>query len=142
MLATGHFDKSNRWKEAKEVDSLVRNKYKTDNITQSGHSLGGQVAYQLGKKHNEKSIGYNPAIGYAWNRGEALDRISCSGANRPEWCSKVHTIRNSTDAVSGLAGGIGTSKVAESKDGALTAHYLKNLYTNEDNITRNNQDQS
>ena len=136
MLAGGRFHNSNRWREAVEHNNVVRNRYKGDNVTQSGHSLGGQVSYRLGKRNNERSIGLNPATGYIWNRDARLDKSACSSSNPPEWCSKVHTIRSSTDIVSGLAGGIGTSKVASTEDGGITSHFLDNLYKNKDDITR------
>ena len=136
MLAGGRFHNSNRWREAVQHNNVVRNRYKDDDVTQSGHSLGGQVAYRLGKRNNERSIGLNPATGYIWNRDARLDKSACSSSNPPEWCSKVHTIRSETDIVSGLAGGIGTSKIASTEDGGITSHFLNNLYKNQDNVTR------
>lgn len=56
-------NKSNkRFTYGKKITDEALNKYKTDNVTVSGHSLSGEIARQASKNKNHDVIVINPAV--------------------------------------------------------------------------------
>jgi hypothetical protein len=57
-LAVGKLKSTTRFKEAKDVLNKAKEKYKPENTTISGHSLGGGISNYI-KNKNDKVITYN-----------------------------------------------------------------------------------
>jgi hypothetical protein len=86
-LMLGH--KSNkRFQHRKKITDQVLNKYDTDNVTVSGHSLGGPRAREASKNKNHDVVIVNPAVA-------PLDMFNKQKDNET-------VIRSTLDPISGL----------------------------------------
>lgn len=58
-LAKGEIKSSKRFNDTDNFVNSFMKKHPEAEITHTGHSLGGSVAAEIGKKYNQKSIGFN-----------------------------------------------------------------------------------
>lgn len=89
LLATGYQSASHRFYNAEMVTRALINKYGKENVTATGHSLGGSQAMYVSKKFNIHAEAYNPHI--TWQ--DAVTNANYYHAN-------VHV--NMTDPVAAL----------------------------------------
>jgi hypothetical protein len=103
-LAMGKLKSTNRYKQADEILKKARDKYKPDNTTLTGHSLGGSIVQYLGKKgDNVLSLDSGYTIGTK-TRGTSYrtsgDIVSLLGSG----ATHQHTLKNNNLIQGGLAG--------------------------------------
>jgi len=89
LLATGYQSMSHRFYNAEKVTQDLINKYGKENVTATGHSLGGSQALYVSRKFNIHAEAYNPHI--TWQ--DAVTHANYYHAN-------VHV--NMTDPVAAL----------------------------------------
>lgn len=57
-----HESETDRFKRADELYQQVVDKYGSENITITGHSLGGSIAMHVGEKNDQPVMAYNPGV--------------------------------------------------------------------------------
>jgi triacylglycerol esterase/lipase EstA (alpha/beta hydrolase family) len=103
-LAMGKLKQTNRFKDANNVLNQARDKYKPENTTLTGHSLGGSIVQYLGKKgDNVLSLDAGYTIGTK-TRGNAYrtsgDVVSLLGSG----ATHMKTLKNNNLIQGGLFG--------------------------------------
>jgi hypothetical protein len=91
LIIAGQFDKSDRLKRALETVNEALKKYSGYTLTNTGHSLGGRVAGEIGRRmniQNSKVIGFNIGSSpFDIARG-IKEKIECS-FSKNEKCQKL-----------------------------------------------------
>jgi hypothetical protein len=60
-LMLGH-KSGKRFQHGKKITDDAVKKYKTENVTITGHSLGSKIAKESNRKHNKETVLVNPAV--------------------------------------------------------------------------------
>lgn len=87
LIALGLQDRSSRMKRAVRTADLVSAKYGKENVSLTGHSLGGSQSQYVSRKRGMSATGFNAAM-------SPLDAI------RKRTYSKFHSISTSNDPIS------------------------------------------
>ena len=113
-ILTGRYD-AKRFTDAQKQYNKVKQKYfKTNDITLTGHSLGGTIASQIG--HNDK---HNKVYTFNKGAGSLFDSFKHKSENE-------HNYRQAGDLISVL--NIGNSETLGFLQNPLRAHNTDNLY--------------
>lgn len=86
-LMVGH-KSGKRFEHGKKITDQALNKYNTDNVTISGHSLGAKIAKESNRTHGKEMVAVNPAV--------VLDDIM------EQQGKSDYVVRSSLDPISGL----------------------------------------
>jgi hypothetical protein len=118
-LAMGKLKSTNRYKQADDMLKKARDKYKPDNTTLTGHSLGGSIVQYLGKKgDNVLSLDSGYTIGTK-TRGTSYrtsgDIVSLLGSNGKH----MTTLENKNLIQGGLAGAYYSHDVSNIKNSGI-----------------------
>lgn len=113
LIAPSLFKYTNRYKQAEKIQKLADEKYGHENVTTTGHSLGGKIASDLKRKTDDKVITYNKAI-------VPSDLLFAPNKN------ETH-IRTQFDPISFLAPFDRTKTVTVPSDSLAGVHDIENL---------------
>jgi hypothetical protein len=61
-IAVGKVGNDDRFQKSLRVYKKVKNKYKNKEISLTGHSLGGAVAFYVGRQTGSRSVNFNPGL--------------------------------------------------------------------------------
>ena len=91
---TGYVRKTTRFKEARRMAQAAADKYGKDNVSVTGHSLGGAIANDVSSSIGLQAYSFNPLVGYTRIYDEKNKQVDYS---------KVHQFSNPHDPVSLLS---------------------------------------
>jgi hypothetical protein len=126
LLALGLHDLSSRFRNAKKATAKAIEKY-GDNLTLTGHSLGGsQALYANSKFGNLETHAYNPGVSPTMVKKSLMDNLSAQLFKRkPKKTATIYT--TGKDIISGLSPLFRKAKTVFVKGRGKNAHSLDNF---------------
>lgn len=126
LVALGVSKKGKRYKKEKQLVKEAIDKYGKDNVSVSGHSLGGTIARDLSRDLGVKAETYNSGASVRQLVEDIGDKIACKNRKNGKRCRKsklVKSERTRADPVS-LLGAVSSKSV---KQKSRNPHALMNF---------------
>lgn len=127
LLALGLQKLSSRFRNAKKATGHAIEKYGKDNLTLTGHSLGGSQALYANSHYKVPAHTYNPGVSPSMVRKDLFDSLSAKlFKKKPHTNANIYT--TGKDLISGLSPLLTRAKtfIVKQKKGA-SAHSLSNF---------------
>lgn len=127
LLALGLQGLSSRFRNAKKATAKAVEKYGQDNLTLTGHSLGGSQALYANSKYGIETHAYNPGVSPSMVKKSLMDNLSSQLFKRkPKKNATIYT--TGRDIISGLSPLFTKAKTVfvKGKKGS-NAHSLENF---------------
>lgn len=126
LLALGLHKLSSRFRNAKHATARAVEKYGADNLTLTGHSLGGSQALYANSKHGIETHAFNPGVSPSFVRKSLMDSLSSQLFKRkPKKNATIYT--TGRDVISGLSPLFTRAKTVFVKGKGKDPHSLSNF---------------
>lgn len=74
-ILKGEEANSTRFRNSSNLTRMVMRKYGKENVSLTGHSLGGTQAVEIGQKYGLQSVSFNPGVGPKTGIKQALGKL-------------------------------------------------------------------
>jgi hypothetical protein len=126
LLAVGLHKLSSRFKNADKATKQAMDKYGKENLTLTGHSLGGSQALYANSKHGVETHAYNPGVSPTMVKKSLFDSLSAKLFKKtPKKSATIYT--TGKDIISGLAPLFTKAKTVLVKGKGKDPHSLSNF---------------
>jgi hypothetical protein len=126
LLALGLQSLSSRFQNSKKVARAAIEKYGQENVSATGHSLGGSQALYLNQRLGVGAHAYNPGAPPSMVRKSLFDKLSTSLFKRPLQ-NTANIYFTGKDPISILSPLVANARTVRVKQTQRDAHSLKNF---------------